>query len=55
LLALLTFEKDTPLDMTTDGEVLRSCLVRDDHSTRMRAVALRMIHVHDAALMHLAE
>lgn len=55
ILELLAIEKDTQLDVTTDGEVLIIRPVRDDHSTLVRAAAQRMMDVHDATLKRLAE
>ena len=55
ILELLVLEKDTPLDVTTDGEVLIIRPVRDDHPTQVRAAAQRMMDVHDATLKRLAE
>jgi antitoxin MazE len=55
ILELLAIEQDTPLEMTTDGEVLIIRPVRTDHHTRVQAMAQRLMDVHDATLKRLAD
>lgn len=55
ILELLAIDKDTPLDLTTDGEVLILRPVRGDHRQRVQAAAHRLMEVHDATLKRLAD
>lgn len=55
ILELLAIDKDTPLDLTTDGEVLILRPVRRDHRQRVQAAAHRLMEVHDATLKRLAD
>jgi antitoxin component of MazEF toxin-antitoxin module len=55
ILELLAIDKDTPLDVTTDGDVLILRPVREDHRQRVQAAAHRLMEVHDATLKRLAD
>jgi antitoxin component of MazEF toxin-antitoxin module len=55
ILELLGIDKDTPLDLTTDGEVLILRPMRAGHRQRVQAAAHRMMEVHDATLKRLAD
>lgn len=55
ILELLDIDKDTVLDMTTDGEALVIRPVREDHRTRVREAAQRMMDTHDTTLKKLSE
>jgi antitoxin component of MazEF toxin-antitoxin module len=55
ILELLAIDKETPLDMTTDGEVLILRPVRGDHRQRVQAAAHHLMDVHDATLKRLAD
>jgi antitoxin component of MazEF toxin-antitoxin module len=54
ILELLNIDKDTPLEVRTDGEAL---IVRPakDKKARVRASAARMVKAHDATLRKLAK
>lgn len=55
ILELLAIDKDTPIEMTTDGDVLVLRPVRGEHGQRVQEVAQRLMEVHDATLKRLAE
>jgi len=55
ILELLAIDKETPLDMTTDGEVLILRPVRGDHRQLVQAAAHHLMDVHDATLKRLAD
>jgi antitoxin component of MazEF toxin-antitoxin module len=55
ILELLDIDKDTPLDMTTDGEALVIRPVREHHRARVRKTAQRMMGIHDTTLKKLTE
>lgn len=55
ILELLAIDKETPLDMTTDGEVLILRPVRGDHRQRVQAAAHHLMDVHDVTLKRLAD
>ena len=54
VLELLRIDKDTPLDVSTDGDVLIIRPLRDPHAERVRAAALRVSESHAAAFEKLA-
>ncbi len=55
ILELLGIDKDTPLDLTTDGEALILRPIRVDHHQRVQAAAQHLMEVHDATFKRLAE
>ena len=55
ILDLLAIDKDTPLELTTDGEVLILRPVRADHRQRVQTSARHLMEVHDATFKRLAE
>jgi antitoxin MazE len=55
ILDRLAIEKDTPLEVTTDGEALIIRPVRTDHRARVQELAQQLMAVHDATLKRLAE
>ncbi len=55
ILELLHIDKDTVLDMTTDGEALVIRPVREDHRAQVRQAAQRMMDTHDTTLKKLSE
>ena len=55
ILDLLRIERDTPLEVRTDGEALIIRPAREDHRARVRGAAERMMDVHDETLRKLAE
>lgn len=55
ILDLLAIDKETPLEMTTDGEVLILRPVRGDHRQRVQVAAHHLMDVHDATFKRLAD
>jgi len=55
ILELLDIQKDTPLEVRTDGEALIIRPAREEHRARVRAATVRMMDRHDDALRKLAE
>ncbi len=55
VLELLRIDKDTPLDVSTDGDALIIRPLRDPHAERVRAAALRVADQHAAAFEKLAK
>jgi len=55
ILELLAIDKETPLEMTTDGEVLILRPVRGDHRQRVQAAVHHLMDVHDATFKRLAD
>lgn len=55
VLELLRIDKDTPLDISTDGDALIIRPLRDQHAERVRASALRVSDTHAAAFAKLAK
>ncbi len=55
VLELLRIDKDTPLDVSTDGDALIIRPLRDAHAERVRAAALRVAERHAAAFEKLAK
>jgi len=55
ILDLLAIDKDTPLEITTDGEALVIRPIRTDHRTRVQTMAQRLMDVHDDTLKRLAD
>lgn len=55
ILELLRIDKDTPLDVSTDGDTLIIRPLRDQHSERVRAAALRVSETHADAFEKLAK
>ena len=55
ILDLLRIERDTPLEVRTDGEALIIRPARQDQRARVRDAAGRMMDVHDETLRKLAE
>ncbi|RMG93754.1 MAG: AbrB/MazE/SpoVT family DNA-binding domain-containing protein [Deltaproteobacteria bacterium] len=55
ILDLLRIDRDTPLEVRTDGEALIIRPAREHHRTRVRAAAERMMKSHDETLRKLAE
>ncbi len=55
ILELLRIDKDTPLDVSTDGDVLIIRPLRDPRAERMRAAALRVADAHAEAFEKLAK
>ncbi len=55
ILELLRIDRDTPLEVRTDGEALIIRPVREEHRARVRAAAKRMMDSHDETLRKLAE
>jgi hypothetical protein len=51
----LQIDENTPLDITTDGDVLRLRPVRDDKKDRVRALAVKMVKAHAKTLAKLAK
>lgn len=54
VLDLLQIDRDTPLEVRTDGEGLYIRPVRGDRATRVREATQRMMDVHDETLKKLA-
>ena len=55
ILELLEIDKDTPLEVKTDGEALIIRPQRKSRSTRLRQAADRMMEAHDETLKKLAD
>ncbi|MDY0001154.1 MAG: AbrB/MazE/SpoVT family DNA-binding domain-containing protein [Polyangia bacterium] len=55
ILDLLDIDRDTPLEIKTDGDVLIIRPVRGARSARTRASAERMMDAHDETLSKLAK
>ncbi|MBM3226495.1 MAG: AbrB/MazE/SpoVT family DNA-binding domain-containing protein [Candidatus Tectomicrobia bacterium] len=55
ILELLGIDKDTPLDLTTDGEALLLRPARADHRQRIQRVARHLMDTHDVTCKRLAE
>ena len=55
ILDLLNIDRDTKLEIRTDGEALIIRPVREDHQTRVQQATERMMDQHDDALRKLAE
>ncbi len=55
ILDLLHFDKDTPLELTTDGRALVIRPAARGHKKRVKAAAQRLMKAHDATLRKLAE
>ena len=55
ILDLLDIDKETPLEVRTDGEALIIRPQRRTRSARLKAAAKRMMQVHDDTLRKLAK
>lgn len=55
ILELLDIDRDTPLEVKTDGEALIIRPVKLDKKQRVRASTKRMMSVHDDTLRKLAK
>ena len=55
ILDLLRIDRDTPLEVRTDGEALIIRPAREEHRARVRGAAKRMMDSHDETLRKLAE
>lgn len=55
VLELLRIDKDTPLDVSTDGDALIIRPLRDARAERVREASLRVAEVHAAAFEKLAK
>jgi antitoxin MazE len=55
ILDLLRIDRETRLDISTDGEALVIRPVREEHSRRVRGAAKRMMDIHEATLRKLAK
>lgn len=55
VLDLLQIDKDTPLEITTDGDVLIIRPLRDEKTERVREAAHRTAQIHAAAFEKLAK
>jgi antitoxin component of MazEF toxin-antitoxin module len=55
ILDLLDIDKETPLEVRTDGEVLIIRPQRRTRSARLKAAAKRMMEAHDDTLRKLAK
>jgi antitoxin MazE len=55
VLELLRIDKDTPLEVSTDGDVLVIRPLRDARTERVREAALRIAEQHAAAFEKLAK
>ena len=55
ILDLLDIDRTTPLEVKTDGKALIIRPVRDDHETRVKRSAERMMDLHDKAFRKLAK
>ena len=55
ILELLDIDRDTELEMTTDGERLIIAPVRSARSTKLRVAAKRAMDAHDATFRKLAK
>ena len=54
ILELLDIDRDTPLEVRTDGEALIIRPARASRSARVRAAAKRMMDAHDKTMSELA-
>lgn len=54
ILDLLGIDRDTRLEIRTDGESLVISPVREDHDRRVRGAAKRAMDAHDTTLRKLA-
>ncbi len=54
ILDLLRIDRDTRLEISTDGEALVIRPVREDHSRRVRGATKRMMDIHESTLRKLA-
>ena len=55
ILELLDIDKDTPLEVRTDGEVLIISPQRRSRSARLKATAERVMDAHDETMRKLAK
>jgi antitoxin MazE len=55
ILELLNIDRDTPLDVSTDGEALIIRPTRMEQKERVKASAARMMDAHNETLRKLAE
>lgn len=55
VLELLRIDKNTPLDISTDGDALIIRPLRDAHAERVRAATVRVAERHAAAFEKLAK
>ena len=55
ILDLLNIDRDTPLEVRTDGETLIIRPAPEEHRSRVRGAAERMMDHHDETLRKLAE
>ena len=55
ILELLRIDRDTPLEVRTDGEALIIRPARGEHRARVRRAAERMMDSHDETLRKLAQ
>ena len=55
VLELLRIDRDTMLDVSTDGDALIIRPLRDARAKRVRAAALRVAEQHDSAFEKLAK
>ncbi len=55
ILELLKLHKDTPLELSTDGQALIVRPAARGHKRRVRNAAARMMDAHDATLRKLAK
>ncbi|NOY93677.1 MAG: AbrB/MazE/SpoVT family DNA-binding domain-containing protein [Deltaproteobacteria bacterium] len=55
ILDLLRIDRDTPLELRTDGEALIIRPAPEGHETRVRRATERMMERHDETLRTLAE
>ena len=55
ILDLLSIDRDTELEIRTDGEGLTIRPVRDDHKSRVQDAAARAMDTHDETFRKLAE
>jgi antitoxin MazE len=55
ILELLDIDKDTPLEVRTDGEVLIISPQRRSRSARLKAAAERVMDAHDETMRKLAK
>lgn len=55
ILELLDIDKETPLEVRTDGEALIIRPQRKNRSARLKAAAKRMLDAHDETMRKLAK
>jgi antitoxin MazE len=55
ILELLKVDESTPLELTTDEDVLVIRPMRDSHRTRVRASTKKMVNAHAQTLRKLAK